>query len=131
MSKNVVPGTSRQRYNYAMDDYDLLKVSIQSALVGEIPDNLFAVTCGVGCKRIVIAAYFDSPVSVEESHLLRRIACEVAADFPDSYSVEERCYSLQQTELRMLDFWAFLRASSPRRGSLVPKSTGRLAVGFP
>jgi hypothetical protein len=112
-----------------MDDYDSLKVSIQSALVGEIPDNLFAVTCGMGHKRITVAAYFDGPVGDEESHLVRRVGTEVAADFPDDYSTEVHCYSMQQVELRMLDFWAFLRAST-RRSANVAKRAIRLAAGF-
>jgi hypothetical protein len=116
-------------YNCCMDDYDLLKVSIQSALVGEIPDNLFAVTCGVDRRRISVHAYFEGAVGDEEWQLMRRVSTEVATDFPDGYSMEARCYSMQQTELRMLDFWAFLRASAPRRRSVVSNSARRMAVG--
>ncbi len=112
-----------------MDDYDLLRVSIQSALVGEIPDNLFAVTCGVDHKHLSVVAYFDGSVGDEEWRLIRKLSTEVVTDFPDGYSIDAQCYSMLQTELRMLDFWAFLRASSPRRRSMVSKAAGRMAVG--
>ncbi len=112
----------------SMDDYDLLKVSIQSALVGAIPDNLFGLTCGLGRKHIAVAAYFDGAVGEEESHLLRKVATEVVSDFPDSYSIEVHCYSMQQTELRMLDFWAFLRAGSRRRGTVAPSPITRMTA---
>lgn len=114
---------------YIMDDYDLLKLSVQSALVGEIPDNLFAVTCGVSHTRISVIAYFEGAVGDEEWHLIRKLSTEVAADFPDGYSVQALCYSMQQTELRMMDFWAFLRASSPRRRAVASKSARPMAVG--
>jgi hypothetical protein len=112
-----------------MDEYNLLKLSIQSALIGAIPDNLFAVTCGMDHKRITIATYFDGALTDEEVRLARTLAREVAADFSDGHSVDGSCYSVQDSELRMLDFWAFLRAG--RRSHQVGgyKPPRRLAAG--
>lgn len=98
-----------------MDDYDLLKVSIQSALVGSVTEDLVAVTCGLTRKHLVIEAYFENTAGPHEMEFVRGLTREVASGFPSSYTWESRCFSVQQRDPQMLDFWAFLRAGVRRR----------------
>ncbi|HYH00278.1 MAG TPA: hypothetical protein VD837_14180 [Terriglobales bacterium] len=95
-----------------MDDYDRLRLSIQSALVGSVTDDLVAVTCSIECKHLTIEAYFEGAVGPYELEFVRGITREVMAGFSDKYTSESRCYSIQQREPQMLDFWAFLRAGA-------------------
>lgn len=98
-----------------MDDYDLFKLSIQSALIGVITENLVAVTCGIRSRHLIIEAYFDGSVTPDAHEVMHGIVKEVVADFPDRYTIEGHCHSLQDRPARMLDFWAFLREKPNRR----------------
>jgi hypothetical protein len=98
-----------------MDDYDLFKVSIQSALVGSVTADLVAVTCGLTQKHLVIEVYFENTTGPHEMEFVRGITREVVSGFPSSYTWESRCFSIQQRDPQMLDFWAFLRAGINRR----------------
>lgn len=93
-----------------MDDHDIFKLSIQSALVGTVTDKLYAVSCGIRRKHLVIEAYFDGFIRQEDQELARSITNEVLADFPAGYTAEHSCYSVQDVQPKMLDFWAFLRS---------------------
>lgn len=113
-----------------MDDYDLFKLSIQSALIGLIPDNLIAVTCGIRSKHLIIRAYFDGQISLELQELINALAKEVVADFPDNYTIEGHCLSVQDHPVHMLDFWAFLKAAPPRKPrGVAGKKAGAVVAG--
>ena len=86
-----------------------LKCSIQRALVGEVPPRLEAVTCKLNGHEIQINTYFRGAVTNEDIDLVQCISTEVIADFPEGYSIEERCASTDEGEPVMLEFWAFLR----------------------
>lgn len=105
----------REDYNTDMDDYDLFKLSIQSALVGSITEDLVGITCGLRSRHLVIEAYFDIPTGPDEMEFVRGLTREVASGFPDSYTSECRCFSIQQRRPQMLDFWAFLRSRAKKR----------------
>lgn len=98
-----------------MDDYDLFKLSIQSALIGSVTEDLVAVTCGLAQKHLVIEAYFQNTTGPHEMEFVRGLTREVASGFPSSYTWESRCFSILQRDPQMLDFWAFLRAGVKRR----------------
>jgi hypothetical protein len=87
-----------------------LKLSIQRALVGEVADNLFAVTAGIKGNWIKIIAYFKGPVSEEDIERIQCVSTEVIADFPDGYMIEEAALSLDEREPECLDFWALKKA---------------------
>ena len=87
-----------------------LKLSIQRALLGEVTQRLFSVTCGLKNKLIQIRAYVTGDVTPEDIERIQCIGSEVIADFPDGYSVEELCLPVAIGE-EMLDFWAFRRAN--------------------
>lgn len=86
-----------------------LKLSIQSALLGEVTERLVSVTCGIKGHVISLRAYVSGPVVEDDGERLGYIGAEVISDFPDGYTIEERCVSTDDCEPEMLDFWAFMR----------------------
>jgi hypothetical protein len=44
-----------------------LKLSVQRALIGEVTDRLFGVTCGIDGKRVQIRAYFSGKVTLVDT----------------------------------------------------------------
>jgi hypothetical protein len=58
---------------------------------------------------VKITAYFLDCVTEEDRELIRCVGTEVIADFPEEYSIEESCLSIEESKLKMLDSWAFLR----------------------
>jgi len=90
-----------------------LKVSLQRALIGEVTENLFAVTARLENKLINIVAYFQGPVTEEDAQRIECVGTEVIADFPEGYMIRETSVSLDDVKLECLDFWAFKRASDP------------------
>jgi hypothetical protein len=87
-----------------------LKCSIQRALVGEVTDRLVSVTCGIKERHVHVRAYVRGEVEEEDIERVQVIGGEVIADFPDGYTVEETCLSVDNGDEEMLDFWAFRRA---------------------
>lgn len=87
-----------------------LKLSIQRALLGEVTERLVSVTCGIKGHVVSVRTYVKGPVREEDVETLSFIAAGVIADFPDGYTIEETCASVDDTEPEMLDFWAFIRA---------------------
>jgi hypothetical protein len=71
-----------------------------------------SVTCGIQDRRIEIKAYFLDHVAAQDVERIQRVGAEVIADFPDGYQMNESCASLADEEEKMLDFWAFSRATS-------------------
>jgi hypothetical protein len=88
-----------------------LKLSIQQALLGEVTDRLVSVTCGLRQHHIQIRAYVRGAVKEEDIERVGFIGAEVIADFPDGYTIEEKCSSADGENEEMLDFWAFRRES--------------------
>jgi hypothetical protein len=76
--------------------------------------RLVSLTCGLNDRHIEIRGYFSPRPTEEDFAQLRCIGPEVIADFPDGYSIEERCESANDDrEPQMLDFWAFIRKPEP------------------
>jgi len=57
-----------------------------------------------------IRAYVTGPVQEKDLERLSVIGAEVIADFPDGYTIEESCLSIDDSVEEMFDFWAFHRA---------------------
>jgi hypothetical protein len=89
-----------------------LKLSVQQALVGEVTNRLFGVTCGIDGKRVQIRAYFSGKVTPVDIERVSFLGGEVIADFPEQYKIEESTLSADDGEPEMLDFWAFLKEKS-------------------
>jgi hypothetical protein len=50
-------------------------------------------------------------VKKEDIERVGFIGAEVIGDFPDEYTIEEKCFSADRGNEEMLDFWAFRRES--------------------
>jgi hypothetical protein len=87
-----------------------LKLSVQVALLGEVPGRLVRVTCGLKDRHIQIRAYFSGRVTEEDIERIQCVGAEVIADFPEGYTIDETAVSVDDGEPEMLDFWAFIRA---------------------
>ena len=86
-----------------------LKCSIQCALLGEVTERLVSVTCGIKGHIVSVRAYVRGPVEEDDVEWLGYIGTEVISDFPEGYTIEERCVSADDGEPQVLDFWAFKR----------------------
>ncbi len=91
-----------------------LRLSIQTALLDEVTEQLVAVTCGIEAdKWIHIMAYFDGPATEEDVETISSIGSEVIASFPSGYRIEETCLDARKMVPKCLDFWAFRRKKQP------------------
>ena len=88
-----------------------LKLSVQRALVGEVTDRLFAVTCGIDGKCVHIRAYFTGKMTPVDIERVSFLSGEIISDFPEQYKIEESALSADDREPEILDFWAFLEES--------------------
>jgi hypothetical protein len=95
-----------------LENLGLLKLSIQQALIGEVTQNLVAVTCALGPNRVFIKAYFSGKVTDADIDRIPTVGTEVTADMPANFVVEELCVSTDDEPEEVLDFWAFRRAKS-------------------
>src|SRR5215813_7353975 len=89
-----------------------LKLSLQSALIGEVTSNMAAVTCALRQNLIVLRCYYFGMPSEADKQRLLAISSEVIADFPAPYDIVEECVSYHSSRQLpdCLDFWAFMRA---------------------
>lgn len=97
-----------------MSDFEpllTLKLSIQRALLGEVTDRLASLTCGLSGTQIRFRAYFRGRPREDDIERISFVGAEVIADFPEGYTIEEACLSVDDGEPEMLDFWAFVRAA--------------------
>jgi len=93
-----------------METQTQLKLSIQSALLGEVTNDLVAVTACLKDQHIVLRFYYDKAIESDEIERAGAIGGEVIADFSAEYTIEEevrQCTS--RSDIEVLDFFAFLR----------------------
>lgn len=86
-----------------------LKLSIQTALLQRVTNRLVSLTCVLKGRHIQIRAYFSPKATDEGIEDIQRAGAEVIADFPDGYTIEGTCESINESKPQMLDFWAFMR----------------------
>lgn len=89
-----------------------LKLSIQRALLGEVTDRLVSVTCGLKGQRVEVKAYVTGKVTDDDLERISFISGEVIADFPEEYTINDSCVSVDSEAEEMLDFWAFMRTKT-------------------
>jgi hypothetical protein len=87
-----------------------LKISVQRALIGEVTENLFAITAGLEDNWITVIAFYKGAVAEEDVERIQEISSEVIADFPEGYMIKESALSLDEHKLQCLDFWALMKA---------------------
>lgn len=105
--------------------------SIRVALLGEITDNLYAVTCGIRDHCLYVVGYFDGPVSDEDKEMISVAATEVLSDFTDDdqITIHHEAVSIQEYKLEVMEpngFLAFKRKRPP--GPREPQPEARLTV---
>jgi hypothetical protein len=63
-------------------------LSVQRALLGEVPPALRGVTLGWDDRLVYLRCYFDGPISEEDHESMELVATEVMADFFPERNVE-------------------------------------------
>ena len=92
-----------------------LLLSVQRALLGAVSPRLRAVTCGWEGFEITLRFVFDGEVADQDFEDAGIVASEVAADFPEPWTVDEDIARLDHPDdLRpdALALWAFRRKES-------------------
>jgi hypothetical protein len=72
-------------------------LSIQRALLGEVPKDLRGVTCSYCGAKISIKCFFDGGITAADQESMETVATEIAADFPD-HEVTSKSLQLDQPE---------------------------------
>ncbi len=87
-----------------------LLLSIQRALLGEVPPTLRGVTVGWQDYVIQLRFYLDGPISEEDRGSMSCVATEVIADFPAPWMIDEEILRRDAPEpLECLEAWAYHR----------------------
>ncbi|MDF7675809.1 hypothetical protein PT286_03555 [Neisseriaceae bacterium ESL0693] len=79
-----------------MNDMILLRLSIQSALIGEITPNIRRVIVNIIEKKIKLFFFIDGEVTEDMEEEISCIETEVIADFEQGYTIE--------TTIKRVDF---------------------------
>ncbi|HCA58547.1 MAG TPA: hypothetical protein DEP46_11240 [Blastocatellia bacterium] len=72
------------------DNTVTLKLSLHRALLGEVTENLIAVTARIDGLKILIRAYYDYQATESEAERISLVATEVIADFLDHFPLRRR-----------------------------------------
>ena len=87
-------------------------LSVQRALLGNVPASLRAVACGWTERAITLRSIFDGRVSAELADAMRAVGSEVIADFPAPTTIDEQILRIDWPaglEDRALQAWAYRR----------------------
>jgi hypothetical protein len=97
----------------ALDDLSLtasLLLSVQRALLGEVPPALRGVTVAWHDQVILIRSYFDGPITDGDREAMSCATSEVIADFPAPWTIEDDVVRCDAPEpLECLAAWAYHR----------------------
>jgi hypothetical protein len=87
-----------------------LLLSVQRALLGEVPPALRGVTVGWHDDVIQLRSYFDGPISEVDRESMSCVATEVIADYAEPWTIEEEVIRWDAPEpMDCLAAWAYLR----------------------
>ena len=67
------------------------KLSIQRALLGNVPPDLRAVAFSVDDKTLEIRCYFDGPIKEKDQESMSLMETEVMSDYEPDFGVTMRC----------------------------------------
>jgi hypothetical protein len=83
-----------------VQDFDSisLRLSGQRALLGQVTQNLRAVSVEVHSDTLIFQAVFDNDFSESDRELLSMAATEMLADCPSHFKIEERYIKLADPE---------------------------------
>lgn len=90
-----------------------LGLSLQRALLGEIPPQLRGVEVRLGNAQADLLFYFDGPISEANLETISEIESEVLADMPSDYKIESRpVITAGPAALPDTGFWVYRRKDS-------------------
>jgi hypothetical protein len=106
-------------------------LSVQRALLGEVPPALRGVTVGWDASSINIVCYFDGEISEEDQASMSCVETEVIADSFPEYDVRLECVR-RDAPAKMEDLreWVFLRREplpSPQGRGCAPDDAGQVS----
>ena len=88
----------------------LLGMSLQRALLGQIPPELRGLEVRAADDHADLLFYFDGDPSAEDAEIMADVETEVLADVPDTYGVESRPIAVPRgTALPTTGFWVYRR----------------------
>lgn len=89
-----------------------LCLSIQRALLGVVPAELRAVTCGWSQDQIALRFIFDGLIDPDDEENMRIVGTEVAADFHEPTRVDEEIVRVD-FPAKLIDYilqvWVYMR----------------------
>lgn len=91
-------------------------LSVQRALLGEVPSSLRGVACGWNDKLITLRFIFDGPINPNEEQNMYAAGSEVIADFHAPATIDEqviRVDSPKSLSGYALQAWAYIRKEAP------------------
>ena len=87
-----------------------LQLALQTALLENIPPNLYAVTAGLRGNDVIIVGYYSNHPTESDVEYLQVTSRELASYVPWDAIVDEYVYCIQEHKPEVLDFWGFIRA---------------------
>ena len=90
-----------------------LRLSVLSGFVGEVTQNLGAVSASFDGTLIHLSAYFFNEPSEEDREHIELVGTYVIADYPEPFTIETHFLLLSQRPLKGIP-WLFLRAEAER-----------------
>ena len=97
-----------------MNEKLVLRTSLRQAVIGEVSDNMVAITGGVSNFVVTIRAYFKEPITDNDKECVSVITTQVISDFSEQYTFREEILILNADEgPKVLDCWGFLRQTTP------------------
>ncbi|MEP6564002.1 MAG: hypothetical protein ABJB10_02620 [Mesorhizobium sp.] len=90
----------------------MLLLSLQRALLGAVPHNLRAVTCGWEGTEVKLRFVFDGEIAEQDQEDAWIVGTEVVADFPAPWTISEDIVREDHPDslnLGALALWAYRR----------------------
>lgn len=86
------------------------RLSLQRALLGEVPPALRAVVFSMNDLMLDIRFYFDGPISQEDEESISCVESEVLADYGEEYTITAQCIRLDfPSQINDDGVWVFNR----------------------
>jgi hypothetical protein len=112
---NNVDNISQEKLKSNKSELELrirVLLSLQRALLGEIPPSLRGVTVGWDSSEIIIHCFFDGEISEDDHESMEVVATEVLASFHQTHKVFVKCFRKDAPEnlnQYALEAWAYHR----------------------
>jgi len=99
--------------NKSLDPTILARLSVQRALLGQVPAELRAVVLSIRGRDIEVREYFDGPISEVNAEMASCVETEIIADYDVEDTVTIRCIRLDFPEPIQDDgVWVYFRSEA-------------------